>query len=209
MSKSYKRKFIEQLFDPKFHWLFFKARLKVNFVDAPLYRRVMSVLFALITICVVSITNAWLTYLIVWVFPLTILYHMSALAQFTSEHIWLSDSDDNTTKSHARFCGEAPPTNDHFQDWTWWWLKIALYYLPIRIAVLCAELIAHDIHHTHPKQDKEGWRDIIYERQRLVDAGLVKSAEYWGLHNAMNAVFENLAEQEPLSLAEIDQLLND
>jgi hypothetical protein len=48
-----------------------------------------------------------------------------------------------------------------------------------------------------------------YERQHLVDAGLVKSAEYWGLHNAMNAVFEHLAQQEPLSPAEIDRLLND
>jgi hypothetical protein len=209
MSNPYQRKFIEQLFDPKFHWLFIKARLKANFIDAPLYRRSMSAIFALITISLVSITHSWLTYLIVWVFPLTILYHMSALAQFTSEHLWLSDSDDNTTKSHARFCGEAPPSSKSVQAWSIWWLKIAFYHLPVRIAVLCAELMVHDIHHNHPKQDKEGWTNIIYERQRLVEAGLVTTAEYWGLHAAINAVFENLAEQEPLAPAEIDRLLND
>jgi hypothetical protein len=205
---NYKAVFWKTLFSPKYYWLFTESRFRDNYINVPLDRRLMSIVYALTTIGLLYITQAWLVYIVAWVIPSIILYPMSALFQFCTEHLWGSANADDTTKSHARFCGEDPPTNNTVKDWSWWWLKILLYHLPIRVAVLSAELITHDIHHILPKEDKADWSNIIYARQRLVEAGLVKSDEHWGIHNAAKAVFQNLAEQKPLTQKEIDQIIN-
>jgi len=208
MTKPYWDRFARNAISLQYHWGFLKARLKANLIDPPLSRRWMSAIFILLTIVLVTATNTWTTFMVAWVFPLTILYHISALCQFSSEHIWGSSSGDNSTKSHARFCCEDPPLNDDWKEWTYWWLKIFFYYLPVRVAILPSEMIAHDIHHSHPKEDKEDWANPIYNRQRLVDRGVVKSVEYWGLHNAIDAVFQNLAKQEPLSEEVVGRVIN-
>ncbi len=192
----YAKKFWGTLLSPKYHWLFLKARFKANFIDAPPYRRLMSIISALTTIGLLSITKDWPTYLVVWVVPTTILYQISALCQFSTEHLWGSPS--TNIQSHARMCGEAPPTNNSLRDWSYWWSKMLLYHLPVRVGILSAELIHHDMHHLLPKEDKASWFNIIYARQQLEETGLVKSAEYWGIHNAAQAVFQNLADQDPL-----------
>lgn len=197
----YWRKFRQTVFSLQFHWLFLKARLKANWVDAPLYRRLMSLIFTLAVIAVVTVTHSWTTFLVAWVFPLTILYHISALCQICSEHLW-GATGSIESKSHGRFCGETPPVNGTFKDWLNWTLKMLFYHLPVRIAVLSdPEICAHDHHHHYPKDDKN-WANAIYNRQQQVDIG-AKYQEYWGLHKAMEAVFQNLAEQPPLSEAEI------
>ncbi|WP_041392182.1 hypothetical protein [Pleurocapsa sp. PCC 7327] len=205
-TRLYWRKFRQTLISPQFHWFFLKARLKANLVDAPLYRRLMSLIVALVAISVVTLTNSWATFLVAWVFPLTILYHISALCQICSEHLW-GATGSIESKSHGRFCGEAPPFGSTFKDWFGWAIRMFFYHLPIRIAVLSdPEICPHDHHHSYPKDDKN-WPNAIYNRQEQVDAG-AEYREYWGLHNAMEAVFQNLAEQPSLSEAEIKRLLD-
>lgn len=81
------------------------------------------------------------------------------------------------------------------------------YHLPVRIAVLSdPEICPHDFHHNYPKADKD-WANAIYNRQEQVDAG-AEYQEYWGLHNAIKALFQSLANTPPLSDQEIERLIN-
>jgi hypothetical protein len=57
-TQPYWRKFRQTLVSPKFHWFFFKSRLKANFVDAPLYRRLMSLVWILVAIAFITVTHS-------------------------------------------------------------------------------------------------------------------------------------------------------
>jgi hypothetical protein len=205
-TKFYWRKFRQTLVSPQFHWFFLESRLKANFVDAPLYRRLMSIVFSSIAIAIVTLTHSWTTFLVAWVFPLTFLYHISALCQICSEHLW-GATGSIESKSHGRFCGEVPPVGGSFKAWIGWTLRMLFYHLPVRIAVLSdPEICPHDHHHQYPKDDQD-WANTIYNRQQEVDTG-AEYREYWGLHNAIKAVFQNLAQQSPLDDAEIQRLID-
>jgi hypothetical protein len=206
-TKPYWRKFYQTIFSPQFHWFFLKSRLKANLVDAPLYRRWMSILFLVFTIAIVTVTHSWITFLVAWVFPLTFLYHISTLCQICSEHLWGS-SGSIENKSHGRFNGEKLPVDGDVKSWAIWWCKMLFYHLPVRVAVLSdPEIGPHDHHHGYPKDDKD-WANTIYNRQHQINAG-AEYREYWGIHNAMDAMFFNLAEQFPLSEEEIQRLIKD
>jgi hypothetical protein len=205
-TKPYWDIFWKTMFSPQFHWGFLKARVKANLVDVPLSRRVMSIVFIVLVITIVTITHTWMTFLVAWVFPLTILYHISALCQICSEHLWGSTGSIES-KSHGRFCGEEPPVDSNFKSWLIWWCKMLFYHLPVRVAILSdPEICPHDHHHKYPKDDKD-WANAIYNRERQLGAGL-EYHEYWGIHNAIDAVFQNLADQSPLSAAEIQRLID-
>jgi len=82
------------------------------------------------------------------------------------------------------------------------------YHLPVRLCVLCdPEIGPHDHHHSYPKDDKN-WPNAIYNRQRQVETG-ADYREYWGLHNAIDVVFWNLAKLPPLTETEIERILNE
>ncbi len=205
-TKTYWRKFHQTMFSPQFHWFFLKARVKANLIDAPLYRRWMSIVFISFVLAIVTITHTWMTFLVAWVFPLTFLYHISALCQICSEHLWGAKGS-IASKSHGRFCCEQSPPDSNSKSWLIWWVKMLFYHLPMRIFVLSdPEITAHDHHHLFPKDDKD-WSNTIDNRQHQVNVGL-EYREYWGLHNAIDAVFQNLAAQEPLSDEEIQCLIN-
>jgi hypothetical protein len=204
-TRPYWQHFRRVIFSWQFHWLFLKARIKANFVTSPLYRRLMAITFTLLLLTAVAITNSWLTFFVAWVFPLTILYHISTLFQLCSEHYW-GATGSNESKSHGRFCGEAPPFGESYRAWLMWVLRMLFYHLPVRIAVLSdPEICPHDHHHHYPKDDKN-WVHAIYNRQIQVDAG-GNYQEFWGIHNAMEAVFQSLANTPPLSEEEIKRLI--
>lgn len=203
-TRPYWRKFRQTLLSPQFHWFFLKARLKANLIDAPLYRQLMSIVFILAVVTAVTVTQSWTTFIVAWLFPLTFLYHISALCQICSEHLWGAEGNIES-KSHGRFCGETPPFGGNFPNWLGWTLKMLLYHLPVRVGVLSdPEICPHDHHHHYPKDDKN-WANAVYNRQEQVDAG-ANYREFWGIHNAMEAVFQSLANTPPLSEAEIKRL---
>jgi hypothetical protein len=203
-TRPYWQHFRRLIFSWQFHWFFLKARLKANFVTPPLYRRLMSMIFTLLLLTVVAISNSWIPFLFAWVFPLTILYHISTLLQLCSEHYWGAIGS-KESKSHGRFCGETPPFGGTFQAWLTWLLRMLFYHLPVRVGVLSdPEICPHDFHHHYPKADKD-WPNAIYNRQEQVDNG-ANYREFWGIHNAMEAVFQSLAQTPSLSEAEIKSL---
>lgn len=180
----------------QFHWFFLKARLKANFVTSPRYRSLMSIGLSLTVILAATMTNHWLVFIVAWVFPLTVLYHISALFQLLSEHCW-GATGSIESKSHGRFCGEVPPFGGSYKDWLGWIFRMTFYHLPVRVAVLSdPEICPHDFHHHYPKADKN-WPNAIYNRQEQVDAG-TNYREFWGIHKAIEHVFKNLAQTPAL-----------
>jgi hypothetical protein len=102
---------------PRFHSLFLRFRLKMNYIAAPLYRRIMASGYAAAVVTSLVLTWAWLPWLVAWVVPLFPLYHVAALLQFVSEHRWLQVHKPTTThEAQERDDGYTAITQAH--SWT-------------------------------------------------------------------------------------------
>src|SRR5205807_1878563 len=104
------------LFSPKFHYLFLAGRIKANMFTASPARRAAAWVFTLVLIGTAVATGQVTTLLLAWYFPITFLYHISALLQFVCEHRWLTQREpDEPAKVHlarltvGRFLGAAFP----------------------------------------------------------------------------------------------------
>ena len=151
------------LVSPRFHFKFLSARLRANFVTAPLYRRVTAMIFVATLLAIVGVNHAWVYLLIAYALPVTVLYNVSSLLQFLCEHSWLRVRLPGEGKkvhlarlTTGRFCGEATPpkglsTTKAIFQWTHWTCRMLLIHLPIRISVLVGDLPVHDYHHRHPR----------------------------------------------------------
>ncbi|ETW98487.1 MAG: hypothetical protein ETSY1_18565 [Candidatus Entotheonella factor] len=77
------------LCSPRCHGLFLRARLKANFMTAPAYRRVMAMVYVSMVFGTLLLIGGWLSWLFAWFIPIVFLYHVAAILQFLSEHLWL------------------------------------------------------------------------------------------------------------------------
>ncbi len=203
---------VRTLWSLQFHTTFFMARLKANFGTAPRYRRMMAWVYVVSLLALVAATNTWLAFLVAWAFPLTVLYHISALLQFTSEHRWLQVKDPTqpgklilARLTSGRFLGDPVPPAElplGFRSVAWarWFLRIVFLHLPMRLFVLVGDLPQHDYHHRHPSS--LDWPNAAYARQVDLDSGCPgwpePYTEVWGLFNAIDATFDVLSRVPPL-----------
>lgn len=192
---------------PSFHWAFLKARVIPNLGRvAGTKRRLAAWTFVIAMLAVVALTGTWVEFLVVWVFPLTILYHVSSLWQFTSEHLWLRVNVPGEPRrvtlqrlTSGRFCGEPAPGSEvagtaRAFAWVRWLMRMLFVHLPTRLFVLAGDLTVHDWHHRHAKGR---WRHGPYERQRDLEAGRPNYTEVWGLKEAIDRVMRFWSELPP------------
>jgi hypothetical protein len=196
------------LFSPAFHFWFLYARIKSNLIDAPFFHRILFVVIYALILIQIFLLKAWLFFIIIWIFPLTILYHISALLQFICEHRWLKIGTRNKDYKSllvlltvGRFCGEPIPNivNTNFLIklgiWTKWWINMFLIHIPTRLFVLVGDLPQHDWHHRNPKD--RNWTNAAYARQHDLEKncpGWPESyTEVWGLFNAINLIFQDFS----------------
>jgi hypothetical protein len=234
----YRRQFRRTCLSPEFHLFFFVVRLRQNFwaAETPLYRRAMSFIWHSVLLASVATACSKLAtplpallFVGAWVFPLTVLMHISALAQFTSEHRWMavysSDYNENgkpykvllARLTSARFSGErVPPANligiQRVKAWVVWVARMTFIHAPTRIFVLAGDLPVHDWHHRYAKH--LGWANAFYARQHDVEAGASGYSEIWGLRDAIDTVFDVLASLPqlpettvPMTVAEMEEVL--
>ena len=185
---------LSTIFSPRFHWTFICARFRQNYITAPMYRRLIAVIFWASVLIIVLVNQWWKELIVAWVFPLTVPFQISALLQFISEHDWRGNGDSNS-KSHGRFCGEAPPFGKSIGAW-FGWISRMLYHFCVRVAVLPGDLPQHDWHHKSPKTQKD-WSMSTYARQKEVESG-AEYTEFWGLGNAIGHVLRGFVEN-PIS----------
>jgi hypothetical protein len=83
---------------------------------------------------VVAVSNSWITFLVVWVFPLTILYQISSTLRLCVEHHFpkneqpFRDKKDYGRLTVGVFLGEPVPqvsgiSPESFLKWGIWWLS--------------------------------------------------------------------------------------
>jgi hypothetical protein len=193
------------IFSPRFHILFFAARVKANFFSSGLRRKIAAYAFNTALLTAVIISNQWLAFLLCWFMPMTVLYHITALLQFVCEHRWLLQRQRNEpAKLHiarltvGRFLGSAYPAHGGAAQKGLWILKM-IGHSVCRLAVLVQGLPDHDWHHRHPRS--KDWAVSIYARQRDIDTGHSgwpeNYQEVWGLFAAIDAVFKLLSSMPP------------
>lgn len=206
------RQLLKNLFSPRFHFLFLRARVRANLFVPTRLRKLLTITYLFTTLSAVAILNAWWVFLVAWVLPLTIFYHMSALLQFVCEHQWLlvrpvgeSGRVYLARLTIGRFMGEMTPVPNlvgwHWiTAWTKWIMRMLLIHVPARFFVIVGDLPQHDWHHRHPKDRR--WTTAAYTRQADLEAGTPgwpSYAEVWGLVPAIDSVFTVLSQLPPLS----------
>ncbi len=222
------RKYLWNLLFPfsKLHRLFVKSRTKTIFFNATPFR----VIVQLFTFGILAIIGWYFGFAVVFfalVLPMTYFYHIASLMQFSSEHLWLSDVEEdgllqaegnykglmNRSKriTNARFCGEAIPNtnNDNWIytvcKWCVWVFRMVFVHLFVRLFVLPGDLVVHDWHHRCGFG--ADWANGFYARaemaEKIKDTDLPLT-EVWGLYSAIDAVFENFAKMQPINPALIE-----
>lgn len=186
-------------FSPLFHWRFLSARVGSNFGrKVALRRRLAAAGLVAAQLVAVAVTGTWMEFLLLWMVPLSLVYHTSALMQFASEHLWLRVNVPGESRAltlqrltAGRFSGEAAPGPEttgfaRVIAWMQWLARMMLIHLPARLFVLPGDLPQHDWHHRHARGN---WKSAVYERQRDIDAGRPNYSEVWGLGTALKRVF--------------------
>lgn len=210
------RYFITTLISPKFHFAYFWGRLRLNFAGND-YRRGMSAAYAIALASALLSSGLWLEWAVLWLVPISVLFQISSLINYLSEHRWPNVEAGETLGraekaglSFGRFCGDPVPKGGVF-SWAVWWLRILLVHLPYRIFVLVGDLPQHDLHHRRPGSD---WANAAFVRRndaRIPSGPDARNApggytEVWGtiidhLHASLDGPAAP-AVQSGLSLAE-------
>jgi len=202
------------ILSPRFHFLFFRARISANYKSSKGYRRMMFWVYLATLIIVIywfSSPSGLIKFTFGWFIPLTIIYHIAALLQFVCEHKWLNVSDKKgrlklARLTSGRFMGEAIPISSvdktkQLYKWIKWGAKMLFIHIPFRIFVMVGDLPAHDWHHRHPKD--HDWTIASYARQQDLNLGCPGwpeiYSEVWGLSNAIESVFNVLSSLDPIN----------
>lgn len=171
-SRELRRYLLRTILSTRFHLKYFwQERLMPNF-SGPAARSGLSVVYAVGLAATLTVTETWVTWMIVWAFPLIILFQASSLINFISEHRWLRDIGQGRLGygrlNFGRFCGDPVPDTRRIAGWAlytaWvtWWLRLLFVHLPSRVAIMVGDLPQHDAHHRHPGYD---WSNAAYVRR--------------------------------------------
>lgn len=202
MSREYYWKLLlKTVFSPKFHAIFLKARFRSMWGGGLLNRACFGL--SMSGLAWFAITFGFATAALALVIPGTVLYNISALLQFLSEHEWHPDDDPKRLsrdevahRSHGRFCGEAYPTYGGFFEKAKWAFKMTCVHLPTRLGVLVGDLNAHDYHHLGAGRIPS--TELIFAREQAIQDGDphgMATREYWGIFTAIDAIFISLSKQ--------------
>jgi fatty acid desaturase len=199
------------LVSPRFHFLFLRGRLYSNFVGASRPRRLAAIAFWLAVAIALAMHPMWIIpFIVLWILPLTLGYHMSSILQFASEHLWLLPCTGEGAREHAkaltrgRFCGDALPDADlrgvaRLRAWARWWLRLLTLHAVVRVAVLPGDLTHHDLHHLRPTDFD--WPNADAVRFEMLANGETLN-ETWGLFAALDEVFVVLSSLPPMNVDE-------
>lgn len=199
------------LINPLFHARYVVARARANFVKAKPWRR------ALAWVCYPALGyavyrgNLGGVFLAAWVIPVTVGFQMAALVTFAGEHKWFHLQDDAQSRVNwlqeqtaARFMGEPYPARGAGRTWAahalavmGWWLRLAVWFVPLRLLVVPGDMPVHDYHHSNPRGD---WTNTLYVRPRWIAQKAPSHSETWGLCAAINHALR------PMSLYDADYL---
>ncbi|HEX7836496.1 MAG TPA: fatty acid desaturase [Kofleriaceae bacterium] len=179
------------LVSPVFHGRFLWSRIRGNVVDVAMSRRLATLAVWSAAIAALARYGELGRFAVIYAAPVILLYHVSVMLEFASEHAWLVPRAPGRPASWGRFCG-APVPRGGAIAWLRWWLAMVGYHLVVRIAVLPADLPQHDFHHRFPATKL--WTHAAHARTACLDRGETRLVELWGLHRALGHVLHGLEE---------------
>jgi hypothetical protein len=205
-----KRRFIRALVSPRVHAVFFLARLRANLIKCPLYRRLAAIAWISTVAISVAATHTWLPFIVGCLFPLTVLYHISAMCQFVTEHFWTrcrqpgqSAKDHYLSMLVNRHLGDPLPklnlSGARFVfAWAVWWARLFFYHLPVRLGILVGDLPLHGSHHVWPLERQ--WTNHIFSFHARSQASPASPIEQVGGYEQMlDALLQSFAEMKPIA----------
>ncbi|MBC8727703.1 fatty acid desaturase [Paraburkholderia sp. UCT2] len=194
---------------PVFHIVFARARLESVFLRNKPGETLLALGVAIGHIAFIVIAG-WKVYVIAVFFPMFVLYHISALLQFLTEHAWnvaggaVDNWNEYKSRCWGRFCGEPFPSRQakSGSDSVFtrvfrvclWATKMFVLHLPVRAACMVADLPAHDWHHlAHMAgQNSRDWTRSLYLRQLAISDGDkpgFAQRELWGMYSMIEHQF--------------------
>ena len=196
------------IFSPTFHAKYTWERIKLNFWHARPYRLALSITWWSLVFWVIM-AGYWLIVVVAYIIPITVLFQMSAVLQFVSEHEWLvSKRDDeaavlaHSRHSWGRFIGPSLPSEQirgahSVIPWFRFLTRVLVIYIPVRVAILPGDLPQHDQHHRKPMGD---WPNACYERYAAAIGGTAKVPyqHFWSLRETISHVFRSLSREAQL-----------
>ncbi len=193
------------IFSPKLHFTFLKMRVTSNVINRTGSWRWASILWLGLLLSLPLMVSVWWTVIVVLWVPMFLIYNISALLQFITEHAWMlsEESPDNdhdyADRCWGRFLGDPAPEQGTFFNWLIWGLRALFIHAPIRFGCLVGDLPAHDWHHlcTLRNKDPSTWPTAIYSRQEMIDGGCqfkMEDREIWGLYDMLDHVFALLSD---------------
>jgi hypothetical protein len=187
-------------------WLF--NRIRFCFLSLSVAHNFMAVTCWTVLFFTFNYFDVWREFVIVWLFPLTILYHISRMLRLIAEHKWPTV---DIMKSRGKvficlstvavFNGEKVPdkTGKVIVDLyylTIWIARMIFMHLFARIFVLVGDTPCHDYHHRRP--NSRDWSSYISARQNDKMNGCIgypqNYSEVWGLFNAINNNLQSISD---------------
>ena len=134
---------IKTILSPWFHINMVHNRIKLSLKNRSVFWTTVS--FCWIMFVIIFPIYSSINYLfIIWI-PYFILYNISTLIQFITEHGWFGYNEIESNKlSWARFLGDYYPYNKSIFNKTLWWIKLIFYHYLIRSGCLVGDLPVHD-----------------------------------------------------------------
>ncbi|MEV6906924.1 fatty acid desaturase [Amycolatopsis sp. NPDC051071] len=183
---------------------------------APWYRTAVLALLAG-QVGAVTALGIWPQFLLLWVFPLTVLFNAAATIRLSSRHIFPPPGQPSKGRAelaghtHGVFFGDPAPApagcdGRRVRDWLRWWERMLFVHLPGRLFVFVGDGPCHDFHHRFPRS--RDWANYIFARQQDIERGhpgWPHYTEVWGLRAAIDAAFTSLgqADQNRYDIARI------
>ncbi len=170
----------------RLHRMFLTSRFQTSLYKGNMLRYSLQLLVITALIYLAVITSPWIVFFS-FIFPMTYVYHIAAMLQFSTEHLWLKDVDANgllkgmspkalKERSQcitvARFSGEAIPQKSvsllmNIKNWMYWLFKMLFVHLPFRLFVVPGDFPTHDWHHR--VSEREEWPNALFARQKAVE----------------------------------------
>ena len=205
---------IKLCLSPRFHFLFFKGRLKENLVLVANYRKAMTVAW-LGVLCAIGYFAGLPILFHTYILPICLLIQIPALVQLLCEHVYintnLSSRERHILLSNGRYCGVPLPkrSGNPLRDgarMAGWAARMLLVELPFRIIVLQGSMPEHDWHHRHP--GSQDWADGRMLREKELHAQIAKTGETdfletWGSIEIIDRVLRNMSRARPYPYDEL------
>lgn len=188
----------------------FLNRINSSLLSPYMIHNIVAIIYWVSLILIVHYFQVDKEFFIVWIIPLTLLYHISRTLRLVVEHTWPEEVylnnrnlDFISASTIAVFPGEPLPkistskVKNIFSRFMWLSRMLSIH-LFARIFVLVGDTPCHDHHHRNPTSKK--WVNYAYARhedhKKASNSYKIPYREIWGILKAIDLNFEAMSKSQ-------------